>query len=310
MPVQVYPHIFLLGPAHANRFTSPRQGGSEPRIPPRDRTRHAAWLADKLKEAWATAEGRQAAVHSDRNGVYLDFYSEPGFDLVLKSLEARLSGIRLLNVHREKVGGEEVTRATVFVPKTKSNFFLKKITAYANETDPRSKDHKPKHAKLVESISDVRMSLLESFWQDDRKLLPCDVPNWVEVWLSSEDLGVIERFEALCKEAEIQIGTGQISFPERTVRLIRATGANLLHLLEFSDSIAEFRAAKEAASFILERVNADQTQSVEDLLKRTQIVNLNDVFILILDHGVNNGHRLLQPVLTNQRALHRLKQRG
>lgn len=300
MPAQSYPHIFLVGPNDTRRFTSPQQFGPKPKIPSRDRARHAAWLEKKLKEAWAAAEGRQAAAHADRNGVYLDFYSEPGFDLILKSLEARRSGIRLLNVHREKIGKEEVTRATVFVPKTQSHFFLKKVTAYANEADSRSPDGKPKNAKLVESIGDVRMSVLESFWQDDKNLLPGDVPDWVEVWLSSEDLGVIEKFEALCHAANIELGAGRIAFPERTVRLIRATQASLLHLLEFSDSIAEFRAAKEVASFFLDQENADQTQWVEDLLKRAQIVNRDGVFVLVLDHGVNNGHRLLQPVLADE----------
>ena len=300
MPAQSYPHIFLVGPNDTRRFTSPQQGGSKLKIPQRDRADHAAWLEKKLNEAWAAAEGRQAAVHADRDGVYLDFYSEPGFDLILKSLEARRSGIRLLNVHREKVGKEEFTRATVFVPKTQSHFFLKKVTSYANEVDSRSPNGKPKNAKLVESIGDVRMSVLESFWQDDKKFLPGDAPDWVEVWLSSEDLGVIEKFEELCHAANIELGAGRIAFPERTVRLIRATQVSLIHLLEFSDSIAEFRAAKEVASFFLEQENIDQAQWVEDLLKRTQIVNRDGVFVLILDHGVNNGHRLLQPVLADQ----------
>src|SRR5439155_17153302 len=173
------PHIFLAGPTGTRRFTSPQQGGSKPKIPPRDRARHAAWLERKLNEAWRTAEGRQAVTHADRNGVYLDFYSEPGFDLVLKSLEARRSGIRLLNVRKDKVENEEITRtrATVFVPKTQSHYFLKKVTAYANETDSRSPEGKPKNAKLIESIGDVRLSVLESFWQDQLALLPDEAPD-------------------------------------------------------------------------------------------------------------------------------------
>jgi hypothetical protein len=294
-----FPLIFLDGPTGTRRFTSPQQGGSKPRIPPRNRAAHAAWLETKLREAWAAAEGRQAVAHSDRNGVYLDFYSDPGFDLILKSLDVRRSGIRLLNVRREIVGNQELTRATVFVPKSKSNYFLNKVTAYANETDSRSPDGKPKNAKLVESIADVKLSVLQSFWQDQPALLPGETPDWVEVWLSSEDLTVIENFEALCATANIELGAGRIGFPERTVRIIRATSANLIHLLEFSDSIAEFRAAKEVATFFLEQGNEDQTQWVDDLLRRTQIVNRNGVFVLLLDHGVNNGHRLLQPVLAD-----------
>src|SRR5271169_5577014 len=105
MPSTSYPLLFLAAPTDTRRFTSPQQGGSKPRIPPRNRASHAAWLERKLREAWAAAEGRQAVAHADRNGVYLDFYSAPGFDLILKSLDVRRSGIRLLNVRREIVDG-------------------------------------------------------------------------------------------------------------------------------------------------------------------------------------------------------------
>jgi len=106
--------------------------------------------------------------HADRHGVYLDFYSEPGFDLILKSLEARRSGIRLLNVTKQGTGAEERTRATVYVPREKISYFLRRVSAYANETVPprgEGEEAKPKNAKLIESIADVRAAVLESFWQ-------------------------------------------------------------------------------------------------------------------------------------------------
>ena len=144
------------------------------------------------------------------------------------------------------------------------------------------------------------MSVLESFWQDQRELLPGETADWVEVWLSTEDLEVIARFENLCREQQIVIGQGRLGFPERTVILIKATGMNLTHLLEFSESIAEFRAAREVATFFIEQENRDQAQWVHDLLHRTQVRNRNEVAVLVLDHGVNNGHQLLQPLLADE----------
>jgi hypothetical protein len=257
-------------------------------------------VGEKLREAWNHAEGRQAVAHADRDGVYLDFYSEPDFDLVLKSLEARRSGIRLLNVKKEGTGTDERTRATVYIPRSRSTYFLRKVTAYANETDSRSTTGRPKNAKLVESISDVRMAVLESFWQDKMELLPGDVCDWIEVWLSSEDLGIIERFQALCRTLGIELGQGRLGFPERTVCLINATRSDLAQLLELSDNIAEFRSAKEVATFFIEQENRDQSQWVTDLLNRTEVRDRNQVCVLVLDHGINNGHRLLEPVLANE----------
>jgi len=64
-----------------------------------------------------------------------------------------------------------------------------------------------------------------------------------------------------------------------------------------SDDIAEYRVAKEVASFFIELENKDQVQLVRDLLSRTRFSEDTDVAVCILDTGVNNGHMLIQPVL-------------
>jgi hypothetical protein len=186
---------------------------------PQHRESHAEYLSRRLREAWAAAENRQAVTHVDRHGIYLEFSSEPGFDLVLKSLEARRSGILLLNVRTEGLGEEQTTKATVFLPRSKSGHFLRKVRAYAVEDNERI-DAKtgetvttPKNAKLIDSIADVRAAVLESFWLDLLEKLPGERPDWVEAWLSSEDLGVIERFVALCEQLHIDLGEGRVTFP-------------------------------------------------------------------------------------------------
>jgi hypothetical protein len=256
-----------------------------------------------LEAAWQQANDRRAVAHSSRQGVYLEFSSEPGFDLTLKSLESRQAGIKLLNVRTEGQEGEEVTRATVFIPQDKSAHFLQKAIAYATEDNPPKEDgtSTAKNAPLIESIGDVRAAILESsFWQDAPDRLPGDAPEWVEAWLSSEDLGVIETFDQVCANQGIELGEGSLSFPERTVRLILANRQQLESLIEHSDSIAEFRHAREVATFFVEQDNADQAEWVNELLERTSIHRQNDVCVLVLDHGVNNGHRLLEPVLSDE----------
>lgn len=300
MPAARYSHLFLPGPSERREdYSSPRRGGESPRLRVQDRPTHAAHIKQRLEEAWNAAEQRRAVAHADRSGVYLEFSSEPGFDLILKSLEAQRSGIRLLNVKKDGPEGSEVTLATVYVPQSKSGHFLRKVAAYATENNQPRQDGTttPKHADLVNSIGDIRAAVLDSFWQDSLGRLPGDVANWVEAWLSSEDLGAIERFESLCQARNIQIGEGRLVFPERTVILILANRVQLAELVEHSDDIAEFRAAREVATFFIESENADQVQWVEDVLGRSQVQNADQIVVLVLDHGVNNGHRLLEPVL-------------
>lgn len=304
MAAKRFSHLFLPGPSDSrNDYSSPRQGGEGPRLRPQDRPSHAEHVKAALNIAWAQAEARKAVAHSARSGVYLEFASEPGFDLVLKSLESRKAGIKLLNVRVEGAAGEETTRATVFIPTDKSAHFLNKALDYAAQDNRPKKDGTttPKNGPLIESIGDVRAAILKvSFWQDSEDRLPGLTPEWVEAWLSSEDLGVIEGFKALCEAQRIELGQGQLTFPERTVLLIFASREKLEALIEHSDSIAEFRGARQVATFYIEQENADQAQVVSQLIDRTTISNPGQTVVLVLDHGVNNGHRLLEAVLSDQ----------
>jgi len=114
-----YRHILLSQSPAEEAFTSTGSGGREPRIPERDRQAHSDFLFRRLQAAWKTAEGEQAVTHVTRKGIYLEFKSEPGFDLMTKSLEDRRSPsrdkqIRLLNVREEYDPSikEEVGRKT------------------------------------------------------------------------------------------------------------------------------------------------------------------------------------------------------
>jgi hypothetical protein len=248
-------------------------------------------------------ESAQAVAHTERHGIYFDFISEPGFDLMVKSLEAIRSGIRLLSVRRQQVGDEEETLATVYVPHQQRSYFLNRIRAYGEE---QTRSGKPKHASLVNSISDIRRSVLESFWQDTRDLLPSDDPEWIEVWLNNDQDSVTERFAELLRRQNIEQAEGVLKFPERSVRVIHANRAQLEFLIEASDDIAEFRLAKEVASVLIQMENRQQLEKVQELLARTQFEGNGDVAVTILDSGVNNGHLLIQPVLAND-DLHTVK---
>lgn len=295
MPGEHYRHIFLTGPTRIEQFTNPRQGGGAPRIPTRDRAQHSAHLQRRLEAAWREAEQRQAVAHTDRLGVYIDFVSEPGFDLTVKSLERLKSGIRLLNVRRVRTNDTLQTMATVFVPRERRRYFLNKINAYAGEMDRRGE---PKNSKLINSISDIRRSILESFWLDPSELLPGDAPAWVEVWLSGDRDEIIRRFGMLLQTQGVEKAEGVLKFPERAVMAVLANRAQLNLLIEASDDIAEFRLSKEVASFYIQMENREQVERVRDLLARTRYEDTH-VAITILDSGVNNGHALIQPVLAD-----------
>jgi hypothetical protein len=227
-----------------------------------------------------------------RDGVYLEFVGTLDRDLIIKSLENAKSGIRLMSTRLV----DHIHLATVYVPNSKKSFFLNRIVKYRDE---ESKFGKHKNKNLVESIADIRMAVLSSFWTDDQTLIPISTKAKCEVWLNDDEQAKEVRFRITCDELSIHCDEGSIRFPERTVVAVIADSSDLIRLVESSDNIAEFRRVKETARFILELENADQTAWMQDLLSRIQVDDVADVAVCVLDSGANNAHPLLAPILSD-----------
>jgi hypothetical protein len=294
---EVFPHLYLPGPTETHPFTAPRSGGDRFTSPVRNRSDHAIALQGKLEAAWLAADNARSVSQAVRGGVYVEFASEPGFQLVFQSLENVRSGIRLLNVRRGMVTGEEETLATVFVPNEKRSLLLRKIQAYASE---ETSSGRPKNAKLVESISDIRSAVVKSFWTDDVARIPSDQPEWIELWVRVDSPGTMASVEALLGRLAIERRAEVLEFPERAVLLVRASQPQLTQLIEHADWVAELRAAVPVSGMVLELSNRDQTGLVERVLARCSFAEQPDVAVCVLDTGVNSGHALLQAVISDR----------
>jgi len=302
-----YRHIFLDHSGRPAEYTSPTTGGAETRIPQRDRQSHGAKLRRQLEAAWQDADriadSRTAVSLPVREGVYLEFRSLPDHELVAKSLENRGSGIRLLNVRTEPVKDDPehgVTRATVFIPSGKEHFFLNRIRQYLEE---ETNSGNPRNEGLVASIDQIRLAVLESFWQDDPELMPGEKASWCEIWLRSDEEQSERSFRAVSQQLGVDVQDGSLRFPERTVVMARADRGQLAELIESSADIAEIRRAKETARFFLELNNKEQTEWVEELRSRLSVSGDSSVAVTVLDTGANNGHLLLEPILKDDDCL-------
>jgi len=298
-------HIKLSGPdAHFN-YTSVSSRGHEHRLPTRNREQHGNRIYQQLEQVWLETENEFLVAYPERTGIYLEFISSPGFELIIKSLEDLRQGIRLCNVRTEtRIFNDEeaeITLATVFIPNNKRDLFFIKIEQYLSE---ETKSGKPKNANLIDSIEELRTALLiESFWTDDKNLIPNEEPEWCEVWLRSDSNEVVNRFESLLSEQQINSKSGYIKFPERIVKLILVNRYQLQNISKLSDDIAEYRKAKDTAEFFLNLEPFEQQEWAENLLNRLSVNDESKVTICLLDTGVNNGHPLLSPVLNNSDCL-------
>ncbi|WP_372364782.1 S8 family peptidase [Candidatus Uabimicrobium sp. HlEnr_7] len=304
------PHIAINILPNKLDFTSTQKVVLQFETPKRSREDHAKYLRNRLDECWEKANEEKVIHHTTSSGIYLEFEGEEGYDLITKSLEEKRAKssekwTRLLNVRsviKEVVNPKtnkkqkfETKYATVFIPNSKKHSFFKKIERYSNEINKKS--GKPKHFDLINSISNIKKALnIKSFWVDHEDLIPGNEKEWCEVWLSSNENYVIERFEELLKQEGIISKPSIIRFPERTVKIIKVNMEQLKRLTIYSDDIAEYRKAKTTASFWTENIkNSEQAEWAQDLIDRVKVMN-DQVSICILDSGVNL-HPLLKPIL-------------
>jgi len=91
-PAQKLRHLLLRGTAKIERYTSPKTGRQSVSNPERDPSIHGGNLLTQIsgaeEEAFVRGETRAAVGITDQNGIYLEFASEPEFELALKSLES------------------------------------------------------------------------------------------------------------------------------------------------------------------------------------------------------------------------------
>lgn len=305
----IYKHLFLSGYANAEKYKIKGSPVTPKPLPVRDRASHSARLLQRFDDIWAERENlnqQREAVHiPTKEGTYLSFNSNVGHDLITKSLEDLRKGIRLLNIKEiPSQDGTNQIRATVYVPKGKEGHFIDKIKKYQLEETEKGK---PKNAPLVNSIEDVSLALLESFWTDNLQLIPQENSEWCEVWISvntneQKEQEQIITFKNTLENIGIEYKNSSIIFPERAVLLINANNVKLVELMLQSDLLAEFRAGQEPAGFWVNESNIVQQEWAQDLFNRLEIIDSN-VKVCILDTGVNNGHQLLQPVLDNNNTL-------
>lgn len=279
--------------------------GVESAVPNRfNRRSHGEYLQKQFNLAWSKAENstvaKKAISASTRNGAYLEIKGKEGYELITKSLEDTRQKIRLLNVRSE----DGVVKATVFIPNSKKNFFLKKINSYVNTENKEI---------VIATIEDIKEALVDSLWIGNRDSMPKESSVWCEIWLRSSkdenEKNIIDEFFEICRNENIEYRKHKISFPERLIVGVKANITELTSLLLASSRIAEIRKMISPTSFFSELQSYEQREWVNEIVDRLDFSNQSNTSVCILDTGVNNGHPLLRLILkdSNKHAVDETK---
>jgi len=201
-----------------------------------------------------------------------------------------------------KDGDHEI--AVVFIPESKRDAFQRKLSRYL---DPKS-DGKggPRNHSLIDSIAEIKLADLRSFWTDDPRLFPEDTNQavWWELWLrkGSIDNESFEIARQLAERIDAQLGNTSLSFFDSFVILIQASVHQLERAPELIAGLEELRRAKETPNVFIESSPKEQHQWAEDINQRLQIDDTATTAISILDTGVNYNHPLLMQICNEQQA--------
>jgi hypothetical protein len=292
------PHLLVSRTATTERYTTPIPGrGPSLNLPARNRQQHAQILFEKLtrvrEESEALKQQRTAFGVDAQTGIYLEFESEPDFNLKFESLENSTQGIELLSI---KMVGTK-TLATVFVPEGKLAYFERLLTAYRDQETPKEK---PKNKDLIEGVSDIHLAVLDALWTDSQDVLPItEDPIWWEVWLrAGKDRDEIrDFFTTHATRIGLEVGEETSIFPDRTVILARGTKSQMARSIHLLNCVAELRKAKDTADFFSEMPPTEQAEWVQTALANlTPPSNLAPA-VCILDTGISRLHPLIAPAL-------------
>jgi hypothetical protein len=300
------PHLFP-GKTGQNRdYTSPVRGGDNLKLPKGiARVAHGQRLKSQVSDG-VKASKLSFPAAAKTNGTTLQFESNEGLKLALKSLEQLHRGIELLNSRVV----DDVMIATVFIPAGKESIFLNAFERYSYEDDSRT--GKAKGKKLVESINAIRLATIKSFWMDNHDIpADADVRSY-ELWIRRSDDGRdadIGDFKTRAGRAGIVATERSLVFPERIVLLAKTSLQQLTQVEGLFGILAEIRLARIANSEFLNLAPRDQADFINELRSRTTPPPPNAPAVCHLDTGIQAGHPLLADAIDSEHVLYVLPHR-
>ena len=312
-------HFYLPDQGRSETFTSPLRGRSKiGSVPARNRAQHAEYLelvlSKVIRDAEIRVRERNPDITAGKLGYYLEFDVPTSQQAVVEKLENRQGrdSIELVTVRKSIENSENVT-ATVFVPNTKRDHYLKKVRDYAEKDnityekdeigDYRlddqggriEKSRRPKNEELVNAIDDIRLAQMRSLYTDDMYLYPTlGQETWWEVWIRS---GCRTVFEHAANVVGVQLKDHLIEFAERDVMLACGIPEQIAEIIANTDAIAELRLARDTPALFMEMDGTEQREWNDDLADRIVSPSADAPAVCILDSGSTIRHPLIRPAL-------------
>jgi hypothetical protein len=288
------------------QFKSKNLGRAQ-EVPSNNRVVHGARLNQQyqsvLDQYTQIEENREPPITEDV-GIYVEIVSKEDCKLPLDSLDNRDFKLCAHKISENR----EI--ATVFIPELRRAAFHKKVRQYLDpEKDMganKNGDIFPKNHNLLDSISDIKLANLKSFWTDPDEFFPenAEADVWWELWLKdTASHNAKEIAELLAKRLNARLGDSSLTFFNTAVLLIRCSANDLEKAPELIANLEELRKAKETPNLIIESSPLEQNQWMDNITQRIQLAENINCAVSILDTGVNYNHGLLRYVCSESHTV-------
>jgi hypothetical protein len=295
-------HFILQGFSEKEKYSRPKNKVDLPIVPEQNRTVHGNYLLAQIKSInrdmlSAIEIQKRSGVEADR-GIQIEFESFPDIGRAFESLSFRQRAIKLENVRQ--LGNQYF--ATVFIPEGKLLIFEKMIHDYQSHKVGKA-GQALDYRQKIDTIKEIRVASLRALWTDDTSCFPSKTEPafWWEAWLPlhGNRAKTVVGFRTMASKLGLETSRNEMSFPERTIVLIKADRKQMEEAIIILNTVAELRRAKETAEFFTELTPYEEKAWVADLLQRLDYVAATEDVprICILDTGINRGHPLLESSL-------------
>lgn len=222
----------------------------------------------------------------------VELISEPGLPLTLESLESPRFGLELLMVRQ--LG--ERQHAVVRLDHAGLRRFEKMLDAYQAPPPNADQAGRPRHSALLDSISEIRAVLLDTFWTDDPGQFPSEDSEGWEIWLRQPDpqVDVLRQFREEAAPLGVLVGATGLRFPDRVVCLAQGPVSQLGRCALLLDRVAELRRARPFKGALPVPVLFDALD-FEPLYERIVPPTALAPVICLLGTGADLDHPLLAP---------------
>lgn len=282
-----FEHLFISDRLEERNYKTLNTGGAKHRVY-KDNHSHGQNLLNNIKRN--IADNVQNLPDD-----YWTYITVNGTDEIIENLKSLENGTYNVKISNIKEVSDNNYNITISVNKKYLSQLFKKINDYINKFNEKS--GQPKNQKFLNSLEEIKKSILEDLWIGDTGLIPQDtLKKWCEVWLIDNNFS---DFCIKCNELNIQYASNSIQkFIERVVIHIYVDKRDLHALIEQYPKIGEFRPINNLSSFWTELSREEQVAWANNISDRLSINNdTTDVAISILDTGVNNGHPLLNDII-------------